>query len=191
MPRTQAERREATIGRLVAATIRALAEVGYAGTSVSEICRHAQVSQGGLFRHFPTRLALIVAATEQVGAGHVAAIQAVGGMDAAQVVRLARDLARSDTHAAWHEVMVAARTDADLRAAVAPILRAYERALHERARALLPADHPDPEGAETVVLTVLHAFDSEAVTRRVHSSPEVEARRLEWAVQRVRDAITA
>ena len=60
--RTQAERREATIGKLVEATIGCLAELGYSGTSTGAICKRAGVSQGGMFRHFGTRLELIAAA---------------------------------------------------------------------------------------------------------------------------------
>ena len=58
--RTQAERRAATIERLVDASIAVLAESGYAGASVKAICDHAGVSQGALFRHFETRLELLV-----------------------------------------------------------------------------------------------------------------------------------
>ena len=97
-------------------------------------------------------------------------------------MRFAQQATRSPTHAAWHEVMVAARTDADLRERVSPVLERYERALHDLARSLLPESHPNPGGAEMVVLSVLHMFDSEAVTRRVHSSPAIEDARLSWAI---------
>ena len=72
MRRTQAERREATIARLLDATIDALAERGYAGASVAEICRRAGLSQGALFRHFDTRHAVIGAATDEIGRRHLA-----------------------------------------------------------------------------------------------------------------------
>ena len=65
--RTQEERREGTIRKLLDAATEALIEVGYAGASVQEICERAGVSQGGLFRHFATREALMVAVGEDVG----------------------------------------------------------------------------------------------------------------------------
>lgn len=186
--RSQVERREDSVGRLLRATVEVLAESGYSGASTAAICQRAGLSQGGLFRHFDTRSALIVAATEQVGRAHVAAIEQLraeegaGSWSIAALLRLAREITRAPSHAAWHEVMVAARTDPALRDAVRPVLARYEAALHGLARGLLPADHPDPEGAEVLVLSILHAFDSEAVTRRVHASPDVEERRLAWAV---------
>ena len=59
--RTQGERSAATVAKLIQATIEAIVEVGYAGASTREICDRAGISQGGLFRHFPTRRDLIVA----------------------------------------------------------------------------------------------------------------------------------
>ena len=64
--RTQAERREGTIGALLDATEDVLHERGYAATTVAAVCERAGVSQGGLFRHFATRRALLVAAAERV-----------------------------------------------------------------------------------------------------------------------------
>lgn len=186
--RSQVERREDSVGRLLQATVEALAETGYSGASTSAICQRAGLSQGGLFRHFDTRAALIVATTEHIGRAHVRAIEQLraethgGSWSIEALLRLAREITRGPSHAAWHEVMVAARTDRALRDAVQPVLARYEAALHELARSLLPADHPDPSGAEVLVLSILHLFDSEAVTRQVHASPEVEERRLRWAV---------
>ena len=67
--RTQLQRREQTIGRIVDATIDALCELGYARTSVTEIGARAGVSQGGIFRHFDTRLDIVVAAAAEVPRG--------------------------------------------------------------------------------------------------------------------------
>ena len=191
--RTQAQRREATIGKLLQATLECLAERGYAGTSTSAICKRAGVSQGGLFRHFDTRLAIIVAATEQVGNAHVRAIEQMRDSTSEHTIEtilgFAREITRSDPHAAWHEVMVAARTDEALREAVHPVLERYEAALHTLARSLVPTEHPDPKGMEVLVMSMLHMFDSEAVTRRVYSSPGVEETRLKWAIETVRAAI--
>jgi hypothetical protein len=107
----------------------------------------------------------------------------------AAILALARELARSEPHAAWHEVMVAARTDPALAEAVAPVLRRYEAALVAFAHSLLPAGHPDPARVEVLTLTVLHAFDSEAVTRKVHRNQEVEEARLRWAVAALEAAL--
>ncbi len=194
--RTQAERREATVARLLRATVACLAERGYARTSTQAIVQRAGLSQGALFRHFPTRLDLLAAAAEAIGRGHVEAIdglraQAGRDLDAATAIDFIRDAARSDAQAAWHEVMVAARTDPELRARVRPVLQRYEAALTDLAAALLRDDHPDPEAGRVRILSLLHLFDSEAVTRRVHSSPRVEEARRCWAIDLLRAEMTA
>ncbi len=58
---TAAERREA----LVEAAVRVFAEHGYHGTPTTEIARAAGISQAYLFRLFPTKAALYVAAVDR------------------------------------------------------------------------------------------------------------------------------
>ena len=194
--RTQVERRQAMQRKLLDATEQCLAERGYAGTTTSAICKAAGVSQGALFRHFPTRLHVIAAATEAIGGRHVEALRTLedfGGTGLAleRLVSFVRETTRSDAHAAWHEVMVAARTDSALNAAVAPVLRAYESALNGVARSLCLGWTEDVEHAEMVVLSVLHMLDSEAVTRRVHRNRDVEERRLAWVIALLKQELWA
>ena len=190
--RTQAERKAATIGRLVQATAEALAELGYARTTVSEICSRATVSSGALFRHFPSRLALIAQTTKALGEGQLAFVERLADAppDTADPVetwvRFGREASRSDTHAAWREVMVAARTDAALRAEVSPVLQNYETALHDMALRLLAPNAADPHRAQMVALSALHLFDSEATTRAVYCNPEIEETRLVWVCEMLR-----
>ncbi len=54
MARTQQQRREETIARLLDASIDTIIDVGYAKASAAEITKRAQVSDGALFRHFAT-----------------------------------------------------------------------------------------------------------------------------------------
>src|SRR5258708_25329110 len=54
MARTQQQRREETVARLLDASIATIVEVGYARASAAVIARRAQVSDGALFRHFAT-----------------------------------------------------------------------------------------------------------------------------------------
>jgi AcrR family transcriptional regulator len=106
--RTQLERREGTIRKLLDATTRTLIERGYSGASVQAICERAEVSQGGLFRHFPTREALMVAVGEDVGhrlldryRREFEALRATE--DPLELaVRLVRDACRSRLNQAWY-----------------------------------------------------------------------------------------
>ena len=125
--RTQAQRREGTIGALLDATVTCLAERGYAATSTAAVCAEAGVSQGALFRHFPTRQALLVATAEHVATRNVAAFRATteGAAvatvdDVAAVLAHLRAAVLSPTNQTWRELLVAARADAGLREALLP-----------------------------------------------------------------------
>jgi AcrR family transcriptional regulator len=63
---TQAERTEATRGRLISTARRLFAEKGFAATSTEEILSEAAVSRGALYHHFPSKTDLFQAAFEQV-----------------------------------------------------------------------------------------------------------------------------
>src|SRR5205085_9670279 len=64
--RTQAERRAETRGRLLDATLECLAELGYAGTTTTEVVRRAGLSRGAQVHDFPTKAELVVAAVEHL-----------------------------------------------------------------------------------------------------------------------------
>ena len=63
---TQAERTEATRGRLIATARRLFAEKGFAATSTEEILGEAEVSRGAMYHHFSTKTELFQAAFEAV-----------------------------------------------------------------------------------------------------------------------------
>ena len=63
---TQAERTEATRGRLIGTARRLFAEKGFAATSTEEILSEAAVSRGALYHHFPSKTDLFQATFEQV-----------------------------------------------------------------------------------------------------------------------------
>lgn len=63
---TQAERTEATRGRLITTARRLFAEHGFAATSTEQILSEAAVSRGALYHHFPSKTDLFQATFEQV-----------------------------------------------------------------------------------------------------------------------------
>ena len=181
MTLTQPQRRERTIGRVLDATIDTLAELGYARTSVTEIGARAGVSQGGLFRHFATRLDIVVAAAEAVCERQLGEfreqLSATDGSVRA-LLELTRAACRAPINAAWHELLSAGRTDADLRGRLEPTVARYYARILELAREQPALAHvPDPM-LPTVVLTVIHAFDGEALARVVHPEPDQDDARL-------------
>ena len=62
--RTQAERSEETVGRLVATARELFAERGFAATSIEDIVRSAGVTRGALYHHFADKTELFRAVFE-------------------------------------------------------------------------------------------------------------------------------
>ena len=175
--RTQQERREQTIGRIVDATIEGLCELGYVRTSVTEIGTRAGVSQGGIFRHFDTRLDIVVAAAAEVAARQLTTFgELLVGTDGSlrTILTLTRAATRAPINAAWHELLSAARTDAELRARMDALIAGYYAQILALARAQ-PALSTVPDNLlDPLVLMVIHAFDGEALAAVVHPQPALD-----------------
>ncbi|MGF9755493.1 helix-turn-helix domain-containing protein [Microvirga sp. 0TCS3.31] len=163
--RTQAQRREGTIGALLEATVACLTERGYAATSTAAVCAEAGVSQGALFRHFPTRQALLVATAEHVANRNVAAFRAttegaaVGTVDdVADVLTHLRAAVLSPTNQTWRELLVAARADAGLREALLPAREVLHAQMLDVA-ADLWGDHLSTDDLPAVLSIVVNMLD--------------------------------
>ena len=126
---TQAQRRASTQAKILDATVQALVSVGYAGASTTEICRLAGVSQGALFRYWPTKGALLAdAAAHLLGRVTTAYEQAFagrGGVSAREALEALWDTYRQPDLQAAVELYVAARTDPDLAEALRRIEPAH------------------------------------------------------------------
>ena len=142
--RTQRQRREETRGRLLGATQDALVERGYAGTTTTEVCRRAGVSQGALFKRFESKGELLAATAERLFANLIDAYRdsmprLVGAEDrAAAAVQLLWDVFEDARLVAAIELYAAARTDRDLAARLAPVAARHGENLHQLARELFP-----------------------------------------------------
>ena len=196
--RSQAERSASSRKRLLDATTSALIEVGYYRTTVAEVCARAGLSQGALFRHFETRLALLIAAAEAIDAGlrdlYRADFETLRPSHPDELV-LAMSVLRANVasplHQAWFELLMAARTDAALHAALLPL---WQRrvALDQALAALLL-----PEAARTlpdfpvIVDTMVTLFHGEGVDRFLRHDPEADARRMAWLIERLRPLLAS
>jgi AcrR family transcriptional regulator len=142
--RTQTERRAATRERLLAAVVRCLETLGYARTTTTEVCRLAGVSQGALFKHFPTKAALMSGAAEHLFAELVAdyrrrfARLPDGSVRFGAAIDLLWSLFETTRMHAAFELYVAARTDPELARSLKPVASEHHTNLHEIARGLFP-----------------------------------------------------
>lgn len=188
--RTQQERREGTIRKLLDAATETLIDVGYAEASVQRICDRAEVSQGALFRHFATREDLMVAVGEDVGARilehykkkFASAAKREGDIEAA--LRLVRDACRSRLNQAWYELELAARTNENLRKALEPVLRNYFANIIALARELVPEFAAKLGPAfDMMVTSVIMMFDGETTHRFLVKDAAEEDERLAYLVR--------
>jgi AcrR family transcriptional regulator len=154
--RSQHDRTAATRSRVLEATISSLVELGHAATTISRVQERAGVARGTLLHHFPTRASLMVAVVEDVASRrlHVLADQVeqteTRGWDEA-VDLVWRDL-QSPAFLAVLELWVAARTDADLRAALVPVERTVFESVHRAVVTM--ADDADPRVPTLVQFTI-------------------------------------
>jgi AcrR family transcriptional regulator len=185
MARTQQQRREETIARLLDASIETIVEVGYARASAAVIARRAQVSDGALFRHFPTMGDFMAATAHEVMrrqldlfTKRVAEIPAdKSAMEAA--LTILRDVTGNATNTVMYELLVAARTDEKLRATLQEVLTEYTANIYDIARALPGADQFPEESFAALVAIMTNTFDGAALVRAVLPQPEIEAKRIQ------------
>jgi len=169
--RSQRERRETTHRALLEATVACLVERGHAGTTTPEICRRAGVSQGALFKHFASKAELLAAAAEDLFAHlidefRVALPDLAGEPDRAEaaVWRLWEVFALPRLRAAF-ELYNAARTDADLRASLAPVAARHGQNLRQHARDLFPGAAERNPDFDAVVGLAVSALQGAALGR--------------------------
>ncbi|WP_239476564.1 TetR/AcrR family transcriptional regulator [Nocardia arizonensis] len=168
------------------ATIEAIEEVGYHRTSIGEVCARSGVSKGGLFRHFDSRLELVVAAAEEVGRRHMANFRELAATEhqlrPIDLVRHARGAIRHETNVVWFELLVAARTEPELRERLSPVARALIDDVERAAIDTLDPDVP-PELTRLLATSLIHMFDGESIFRHTYPRPDLEETRLENAAR--------
>ncbi len=122
--RSQESRSRATQDRLLEATIRCLAEVGYGRLTTSLVCDRAGLTRGAQMHHFPTKALLVRAAVERLSATVVAAYDAqmaLVGPDEDPIEAFCDGIWQTLEGPLFEtglELLVAARTDPELRPSV-------------------------------------------------------------------------
>ena len=161
--RTQAERRAATRSALVTATVECLVELGYAHTTTQEVQRRAGVSRGALTHHFTSKAELMLAAVDHLYDGFSESVRKAAAelpLEPSTRVRLGIEIVGQRFHGplfvAAMELWTAARTDAELRAALLPHEKRLGAQLRELAMEVFGdevAAHPASEAIYQVLLT--------------------------------------
>jgi AcrR family transcriptional regulator len=143
--RTQAERRAATRTALLSATIEVLADVGYARLTTADVCARAGVTRGAQAHYFATKADLVIQALlhlteEMVGDLLTTRIASSAGIRAQYAALLDRlweifSGRQADAHL---QLLVAARTDEELRRHLVEFDRRVSRTLSDAAARVAP-----------------------------------------------------
>jgi AcrR family transcriptional regulator len=142
--RTQEERSAAMRARLLDATVECLSELGYARTTTTEIAERAGVSRGAQLHHFPTKAELVTTAVDHLFEKRTEEFRKAfatlpAGIDrTAAAIDLLWSMVSGPTFHAWLELVVAARTDAELRKTVSAIGKRFGDNVDRTYRDLFP-----------------------------------------------------
>jgi AcrR family transcriptional regulator len=184
MARTQQQRREETVARLLDASINTIIEVGYARASAAVIARRAQVSDGALFRHFPTMGDFMAATAREVMRRQLGLFtKQVAEIPASEpaleaALTIMRDVTGNPTNTVMYELLIAARTDEKLKATLQEVLTEYANNIYDVARSLPGADQIPEDTFVALVAILTNTFDGAAIVRAVLPQPDIEAGRI-------------
>ena len=179
--RTQAERSATTRARLLDATIECLHDLGYARTSTPEIARRAGLSRGAQLHHFPTKAELVTSAVEHLfGRRREEFLRAFRVRSVEQdptdaAIDILWSMVSGPTFYVWLELVVAARTDRELRQPVAELTTRLVTLVEQTFRELFPppeAPHPFYDVAPRFAFALLDGLALE----RIHADgPQAHA----------------
>ena len=142
----QEERTRLMRRRLLDACVDSLVELGWQGTTTTEVSRRAGVSRGAQLHHFPSKSELVVAAVahlseqREVEMSKAAERLPSGSGRTRAVLDMLAEHFTGPVFTAALELWVAARTDAALLAVVGPFEQELGRAVHHRTVTLMAAD---------------------------------------------------
>ncbi|HKE74942.1 MAG TPA: TetR/AcrR family transcriptional regulator [Acidimicrobiales bacterium] len=174
---TQAERSAATRTRLLDATLDCLVELGWAGTSTTEVVARAGVSRGAQVHHFPTKEDLVLAAVEHLVDRRLAEYRAAFARlpDSERTTDAAFDLLRSQCGGpamdAWFELAIAARTNAALHERFVAVDRRFWDAALANLQEMFPEAAADPALANLALRLSFCVVDGLSLGRLLDIDP--------------------
>lgn len=141
----QQDRSRATRARLLDATVEALAELGWSGTTVTVVAERAGVSRGAAQHHYPTREHLVAAAVAHIAEARMADLAApmpgpAGPDQTLAVVRAATSFYLGPLFRAAVQLWAAAASDPVLRGQIRPLEAVLGVGAHRTVVRLLGVD---------------------------------------------------
>ncbi|GAA4304508.1 TetR/AcrR family transcriptional regulator [Actinomadura sp. NPDC048955] len=162
--RTQEERRSRTQARLLEATTECLVDLGWSGTSTTEVARRAGVSRGAQQHHYPTKMVLVAAALEHLLEAQRLAYETAFAVLPAErrnvsgALDLLWEVFRGRPAKALMELAVAARTDDELRPLCRDLNERILQVITETFERLFPDNTLPPDFVSTTLRTLFAMF---------------------------------
>ncbi len=166
MRKTQAERRHDTLQKLHDATVKCIVSQGFSRLTTIEIARTAGVSQGALFRYYPTKTAAVAGATCHLFAKVMHDFeQLLGEAERPDLTRIVDDLEtwfRSEDFTAVSRLFAESSADPELREAIQPIVEQHRLNTHALIERVFPAaDHGFMRSAAHAVIYLMQGIATE------------------------------
>ena len=172
--------------------MRCFVELGYSGTTTTVIANKAGLSRGAMLHHFPSKIDIVRAAVEHLHAKRLKAFRK-------SIDRLPRDGSRPrraleaywehvkhPMYVAFLELWVAARTDPELAAILAPAQDSFEREWYSTAVDLFPEWKESGENFDLALDLVHYVMDGMAVSFLTHEHGDQEKRLLNYLEDQLR-----
>jgi AcrR family transcriptional regulator len=176
---SKAERGAAMRIRLLDATIDCLVELGWAGTSTTEVVRRAGVSRGAQVHHYPSKEDLVLAAIEHLLARRIDEYRVAFEQlppkrrTPAEAFELLWSQCMGASFDAWLELAVAARTSPALRARFVDVGRRFADATVELFQGMFAEAAADREFATVALRFAFSVLDGLALAR-LAGTPDAE-----------------
>jgi len=145
----QAEKSAMTRKAILDAAVSCFVDKGYARTTTALIAEYAGVSRGAMMHHFPSRIAVIHAVVNYLHEMRLREYETLmtgidapdGSMSRAAVrrsVEAAWEYSNMPSFVAYHELLAAARTDAELDAVISGVEKDFEKQFLAAAKNVFP-----------------------------------------------------
>lgn len=142
--------------RLCAAVVACIDQSGYADTSIMAVQAHAGVSRGALTHHFPSKQALMAETALRL-LSNASTMRGVADDTRELLMHSWTRIANTPEGRAFVEILIACRTDAPLRAALADDLAKWDEDRAAAANALYRGSAPEPDDA-ALLWSICRAF---------------------------------
>lgn len=191
----QAHKSSTTRDQILDATIRCIAELGYANTTTTQIARKAKLSRGATLHHFPSRIDIIRAAVDHLHNKRLRAFRkSVANIpENADRVKMAMESYYAHvTHplfVAFFELSVAARIDKELAAILRPAQKAFDEEWYKTAKELFPEWQPDREAFDLALSLTQRLMEGIAISYLTHYKKQDEKPLLEFLEKTIRELL--